>query len=503
MKFTRREALALGASTGLAGCQSLLGGEESGGSGSQATQQAPSDYFNDQGQLTAPVNNGVVSTGAVSQNVAAGLELVAYDDDGTAKVADGLSREVLYSGDDIGELINQIQEDFPEGVHLHLTDLFEYSTGIVVSTPMKLTGERAVTNFSQRGADNIPVDPVGLKFTGSGIAVQVYNGEKGVRGVHVEDLFINAESGEVAFQVFGETAGNTYSPFIDCIFHNIVTEGGSEAGIDLVGSMFNCTFGDLRAFGSGGHGIWLRRGEGGGNPGLSTFNLLRAKFCGGDGVRAESVGLTVINRIYANFCKGRGVYFGSSGGGVVCHRAFGEVNEGIDVEVDELLGGRIDRIYGRGGEPSPSAIDYEGPAVSISMFFGSVGNVLAQHGDLVVDGMRGGSEIEWLRTQSGAELDVAGEIFDSQIHNIATEGSVTPGFNEATLTDDNGTGHVRFDFDTRFNQPPTLSFGRRGGGIENVEYVKTSADGQFFAADVYLAENGGTVDVRAQLSGKF
>ncbi|WP_254279090.1 hypothetical protein [Haloarcula marina] len=499
--------------TGLAGCESFGSGDGSTSGGQQTSQpavggsnapQQSGQYFNDDGELIAPVNNDRVSTNAVSSNVAAGTELVAYDAGQTVNVVESHSREVVYSDEDIGVIVNQIQEDFPEGVHLHLLDYFEYSTNIVISTPMKLTGERAVTDFSKRGADAVAVDPVGLKFTGSGIAVQVYNGEKGVRGVHVEDLFVHAESGTVAFQVFGETASNTYSPFADCIFHNIVTEGGSEAGIELVGSMFNCTFGDLRAFGSGGHGIWIHQNEGGAHPGMATFNLLRAKFCEGDGVRAEGLGLSVVNRIYVNFCKGRGVYLGMEGRGNVYNRVFGEVNEGVDVEVGELLNGRINRLYGKGGDPTPPSIDYQGPAVSIDMYQGSIGNVLAQDGDLVVQGLRGGSEIEWLQMQNGARVDVAdNQIFDSQIHNIATEGSESTGFNETTLTDDNGTGHVRFNFDTRFNQPPTLTFGRRGGGIENVEYAKTSADGQFYAADIYLAETGGTVDVRAQMSGKF
>jgi hypothetical protein len=467
-----------------------------------ATQVA--QYFNDDGELTAPVNNERVTTESVSGNVAAGPELVAYDAGQTVNVVDNHSREVVYSGDDIGVIVNKIQADFPGGVHLHLLDYFEYSTTIVLSTPMKLTGERAVTNFSRRGANALAVDPVGLEFTGSGVAVQVYNGETGVRGVHIEDLFVKATNGTVAFQVFGEVTDDTYSPFADCLFHNIVTEGGSEAGIELVGSAFNCTFGDLRAFGAGGHGIWIHPSENGVFPGLSTFNLLRAKFCGGDGVRVEGLGLSVVNRIYVNFCKGRGVYLGMEGRGNVYHRVFGEVNNGIDVEVAELLSGRIDRVYGKGGEPTPPSIDYQGPAVSIGLYQGYIDNVLAQDGDLVVEGMNEGSEIGWVQARNGAELDVAADnVFDSQIHKVTVEGSDSSGFNEATLTDDNETGHVRFDFDTRFNEPPTLTFGRRGGGIEDVEYAKTSADGQFYAADIYLGETGGTVDVQAQLRGAF
>lgn len=79
----------------------------------------------------------------------------------------------------------------------------------------------------------------------------------------------------------------------------------------------------------------------------------------------------------------------------------------------------------------------------------------------------------------------------------------TPTFNERTLTDEGNSGEVRFNFDTRFNEPPTLSFGRRGGGIEDVTFARTSADGQYYAADIPLAELGGTIDVRAQLRGQF
>lgn len=523
--MTRRAALALGALTGLAGCQSLGGGGDDGSSAdggdggttrrdtegtdpsapasASTTTGQVGQYFNDDGELTAPVNNDRVDTGAVSSNVAAGPELVAYRDGETATVADGRSREVLYAGDDIGAIVNELQEEFPAGVHLHLTDLFEYSTNIVVSTPMKLTGERAVTNFSRRGADALEVDPVGLRFTGSGVAVQCFNGTKGVRGLHVEDLFVHAESGTTAFQLRGQYGGGTdgYSPWADSIFHNVVTEGGSEAGFEVVGTHFNNTFGDIRAFGSGGHGIWIHPDEEGIKGGLSTFNLLRAKFCDGDGVRIEGMSHTEVNRVYVNFCKGRGVYLGSDVVDNHYHRVFGEVNEGPDVEVAELLNGRIDVLVGKGGEPTPPAIDYRGPSVRVGLFNGSIGRVNAKDGDFVLDGMRAGSVIEDLRTQNGASIDVedAG-VFDSEIRQIHTTDGVTYRFNEATLTDDQERGTVRFEFDTRFNEPPTLSFGRRAGGIADVEYNKTSADGQFWSADIELVDPGGTVDVKAHMS---
>lgn len=531
MGLTRRAALAIGAMTGLAGCQTSGDDSTTDSLGDTATEAAetestttdrtaqPTDtqtqvdasdtaqYFNESGELTAPVNNDSVrtsdvSTASVSQNVATGTELVAYWDGETAKVVDGRTREVVYADDDIGDIINGIQEDFPAGVHLHLLDLFEYSTNIVISTPMKLTGERAVTNFSRRGANAVEVDPIGLRFTGDDVAVKCYNGTKGVRGLHVEDLFVHAESGTVAFQVYGRDDGQEYSPWADSIFHNITTEGGSEAGFEMNGNMFNNTIGDIRAFGSGGHGIWIHNSESGGNPGLSTINLLRAKFCDGDGVRLDALHHSSVNRIYENFCKGRGIYLGTDCIDNVYNRIFAEINEGPDVEIKELLRGRIHSVIGKGGEPSPPYIDYSGPSIKVGLFNGRIDNLHAKHGDLVLDGMQAGSSIGQVSTQDGAQLDVAdGSIFDSVIEQVLLfDDDQTYRFNEATLTDEQERGNVRFGFDTRFNRPPTLTFGRRGGGIETVELNKTSEDGQYWSADIFLAEPGGTVDVKAHMS---
>jgi hypothetical protein len=182
---------------------------------------------------------------------------------------------------------------------------------------------------------------------------------------------------------------------------------------------------------------------------------------------------------------------------------FGEVNEGPDVEIADGLGDRIDVVRGKGGEPTPDSIDYAGPAVRLDALYSArVGVVQAEYGDLEIGGMRNGSAIERVLLRNGAELDVAsGSVLDSDIGTIENVEGTSSAFNEATLTDDGGTGAVRFNFDTQFNEPPTLSFGRRGGGIEGVSLRKTSADGQFYAADIEIADPGGTVDVKVEMRG--
>lgn len=132
------------------------------------------------------------------------------------------------------------------------------------------------------------------------------------------------------------------------------------------------------------------------------------------------------------------------------------------------------------------------------------GRVLTETGDFVVEAMDNGSTIERVTLRNGAEFDVdTNRVFDSQIHTIEQLDGDTPTFNERTLTDESNRGEVRFDFDTRFNEPPTLSFGQRGGGIEKVTFARTSEDGQYYAADISLAEPGGTIDVRTQLRGQL
>lgn len=99
MRLTRRQLAALGVSAGIAGCQtsdtSTASTEQSEETSTEdrstatdestqtQTQTPDSDYFED-GALTAPVDNEQVRTRAVSPNVAAGPELLAYDDEGTA-----------------------------------------------------------------------------------------------------------------------------------------------------------------------------------------------------------------------------------------------------------------------------------------------------------------------------------------------------------------------------------------------------------------------------------
>lgn len=494
MRMTRREILAAGGVTGvtgLAGCGSLTG-DGAGGTGAQGSTDG----------------NSVADT---QQSGGSSGQLLAYETgEGTVEILSALDRNPVYTGSDIGALVNQVQQDFPGGVHLHLMDQFEYETNIVINTPMKLTGERAATDFQRRGAAPKRVDPTGLRFTGDGVAVQLYNeAGGGVRGAHVEDLFVHAESGTVAFQIVGPSneSGGIYAPWYDATFRNITVQGGSEAGFEVDGVTFLSTFDGIRSYGSGGHGIWFHRHEESDDLGYSGNNVvpsLRAKFADGDGIRIDAHGGGVFGQLYANFCGGHGVALGSNGSGNHYHRVYGEVNEGVDVDVQELLNGRIDYLIGKGGQPSPPNVDYSGPAVRLGetgLYGASLGRVLALDGDLVVETMRNGSRVERIITRNGASLDMSNAtLFDSVIRDVGTDDGESRRINEATLQDD-GSGRVRFNFDTRFNQPPTLSFGRRGGGIENVSFQKTSADGQFFAADIELAETGGTVDVAANMSG--
>lgn len=214
MRLTRR--VALGVAAGLAGCQTNESATEPTDEPTEATDQptgeadepseetdepAASEYFED-GRLIVPVANDSVETERVAArtaagNLRAGPELIAYDDDGTARVVDGATQEVPYQGEDIGQLITRMQAEYPGGVHLHLSDLFSYETTAEISTAMRLTGERAASDFQRSKARHKGVAPTGLRYTGDGVAVRLYNGTEPTKYAHLSTLSVQVPNGTI------------------------------------------------------------------------------------------------------------------------------------------------------------------------------------------------------------------------------------------------------------------------------------------------------------------
>lgn len=63
------------------------------------------------------------------------------------------------------------------------------------------------------------------------------------------------------------------------------------------------------------------------------------------------------------------------------------------------------------------------------------------------------------------------------------------------LSADEGSDTVRVEFDKPYARRPWLTFGRTGGGVQDVSY-ETDADGNFMGATVTLARSGASLDVR-------
>ena len=496
-RLSRRQLLALGAMASLAGCGSQGGSDpvtteardrttDTSTDGTAEGQTGTEQYFDD-GALTAPVDNEVVRTTRVSPNVAAGAQLLAYDDDGTATVVDGETRSVLYTDSDIGVLFDRIQEDFPNGVHLHLTDLFEYAENIVITTPMRLTGELVGTALRRaKGAARGP-EPTGLRFTGSGKAVRIYNGEYPVRNVSIEDLYVHAESGTVAFELWDPTSNTQqqegYSPYYHANFRNITTEGGTEAGVVIHGT-FVSNFETVRSYDSGGVGIRIDGAD------ISRFGLMHSKFAGDVGIEVSQSGSSTFEHLYTNFSEGDGIHVRGKVGDCFFGTVYAESNAGTGVRLG-INRSEISRLRARDNDERGVVVE--------ELSRSRVGLLRTEHGGVRIEDLYGASVIDTIETRrSGIDADDAVLRSNSMVHTVSNDNAGPSAFNAATLTADDG--RILWNFDTIFRNPPMLAFGRRGGGIESVSFREDGSD-WIFGVEIRVADPEGTVDVRVLPNG--
>lgn len=501
---TRRRFLALGAAVGLAGCNTSGDAGTDGSPPETNTRPAPntqtdrtdvqtqssevSQYFNDDGELTAPVANESVRTGQASPNLRADAQLLAYDDDGTATVVDGATRSILYTDPDIGVLFEQIQSDFPNGVHLHLADLFEYSENIVITTPMRVTGDLVGTPLDRDHGAGLGPTPTGLRFTGSGKAVRLYNGEYPVRNVSIEDLYVHAESGTVAFELWDPTEGTRnptdgYSPYYHANLRNITTQGGSEAGIVIHGT-FVSNIETLRAYDTGGVGIRID------GAGQSRFGLLQSKFTGSTGIEITQSGNSTFENIYANFSEADGIHIRDAIDSSFFANVFAESNTGTGVRVD-ILRSEINRLRGRDSGERGVVVE--------ELSRSRIGKLHTEHGGVRIEDLFGASEIGLIETsRSGIDAEDAVLKSNSMIHTVNNVNAGPSAFNAATLSAEGG--RILWNFDTLFRNPPMLAYGRRGGGIERVAFREDDT-GWIYGVELQVADAQGTVDVRVLPNG--
>ena len=78
-----------------------------------------------------------------------------------------------------------------------------------------------------------------------------------------------------------------------------------------------------------------------------------------------------------------------------------------------------------------------------------------------------------------------------------TYNNVPPTGSHRGASDDAGDGVVRVEFDRPYSRRPRLSFGRVGGGVQDVSY-ETDGDGNYVAAKIGVRRDGATLDVFAE-----
>lgn len=352
---------------------------------------------------------------------------------------------------------------------------------------MRLTGERAGSDFEREKAYHKGVTPTGLEFTGEGIAVRLYEGTQNVKYAHLQDLYVGAKSGRIGVQVYGKDTDDTYAPWSDCVFRNITVEGGSEAGFEVRGNVFLSEFHNIRSFGAGGDGIRVR-----GRSGNNYFGFLRAKYAGGDGIRIETHGGGTFHQLYANFCGGDGIHVGPNVSQNQFGYVYGETNGGVGVRVNSSED-RFRHIRGR---------DNEDGAVALELCSGTrIGTVVASQTDVRI-GTLANARIDRISTVRGAGIDTSESKLtqDAVITDVSNDGSGPDRFHAATLTD-GGSGTVRWNFDTLYTSRPALAFGRRGGGIERLDFVPKAGGRLYRGVDITVAEPGSTIDVQAHPRG--
>jgi hypothetical protein len=477
-RLQRRKVLAAGAGAAVGG--SFLAGQETARADPQNTESGTygdgDEDWNVQDIDANHVASNSVTTDETSPNVAEnGPDLIAYDDGGTAKVVSAGDRSVVYSGSDIGALINTINADFPGGIHLHLADLFNYSTDIELDKPIRITGRYN----AQEGLPNaLATNPTGLDYTGSGTPFHVHPTTDTVTGFHLENLYLNAGTGTTAgFKIDGQDQAMTE---VRC--RNIQVNGTGGPGFEVVGNIFASTFADIYSYESGGDGIKVHSGSASFQPNHNWFGRLHSRQASSAGVVVQG-NASHYSNIYSVEAGANGIEI-TRGNPVSIGMLFSELaaDNGVKISNDfgsTAIGAARVRQAGIHGMTVETNELYVGHIVELGSNFKAIQFGATTNATPTATILSGSLE-------NGIDIPSQSDSKDSyfgigDVDNFRSE------------TDGDSNNRISLSFDQLYSGIPELDFFRRGGGITNIG-VQTDGSGNVNGVNIDISNAGGTID---------
>jgi hypothetical protein len=205
-----------GGTVALAGCA---------GQRNQPTETAPPATPRSRGEISA-------TDGPTDRADGNGGEFVVWDDgDGTTQIARDRDRPIQYSGD-LGEIVEQIQADHPEGAALKIANLVTYESPIHIHTSGFVVQGQVLRRRGAPLNSQRPYGGVGLYYDGP----------------QAEPLLVAPKSGDVVQDVRLE---NLYLACNRAATCGVKFDGSTGKSIRRV------AIDDVRIDGSGGHGFWV------------------------------------------------------------------------------------------------------------------------------------------------------------------------------------------------------------------------------------------------------
>jgi hypothetical protein len=444
-------------------------------------------------------------------------EYAAYEEDGTAKIAEHSNGEVVYSGPDVGALINQVSRDNDGGFSLIVADWLDYETPIEIVSPVHLKG---ITPRGKILGAGRPKAYIGLNYTGGEanpfrIFVpqdQSYPGHDGIEncdelcreiknpnqrspetqgqpmsGIRLENLFCRfnkqAQNGIQIVGYSGESKTSANNALHDVAIKDVAVMGSDGHGFHIAENVFGIHISNLLTQHTGGDGIRIATDGKWRAPGQVHIDRLHSWGAEGDGIHLQfysgTIGWMYVTRPGKRGISLRGFDIDVQGM-YVEHKG-----DGDSILIDETFETNIglvknlahpDRDYPESGHP-----------VNINncknVHIGCL-QLPTTNAPMRIDGEQ--ITIERVRDLIPVEIERA---VDCDI----------PGLDRHSIRDggaddeDDAPGRITVSFDGTYIPNPRLIFGHRGGGIRDVQFT-TDENGYVSGATIAISSEGGPVD---------
>jgi hypothetical protein len=489
-RLQRRKVLAAGAGAAVGG--SFLAGQETARADPQTTQSGTYGDGDEDWNAQDIDANHVASNSVTTDDVSVTkfgkfASHTAIETGGTQYVIDRTGK-VVYDSDsdgDIGAIINQLQDDNPEGFHLHLSDNLDYSTDILVDKPCAITGGAPLMQESIPRVTTTPT--AGLNYLGSGDPFTIRAATAADLGnIYLDGFVLDANSGTRGVYIDGETNGS----LSNIVVPSLAVRGGNGNGFTVHDDVFGSHFGYILVRDSGGDGFVMDEGAGR-RPGQNTVVHVRALNTTGHPVNISSTQTLNAGLFY-------GLNAGTGKDSITLGTVFDSSIGVVHGEGGDSAGVRLGAV-GRSEIGHVKALTSAGDGVVV----GDPGNFFSSKIGTIRESGSATTGVDLLSVRSGSRIGTIncttslnyGDIRNSWVDAVENGGTgPTSWESHYGQSDGDSDGQITVQFHGEYSGRPGVAFGRQGGGVDSWFY-NSNAGGRIDSVDVNIGTSGATIDL--------